>query len=177
MRAYTVRRQPADKCWNAVAMDKFKGTPQDPKEGVGEEVGERIGESDDEGWGDGMKGYAREIVSRDFYITRKYWARYGPTKECPGCEDLKNSGPRGHKTRRPHDRPCRKRFEGKIGKTEEGREYLANAVNRRQRGMQIPGGRIERRDQERGEDEGEQGDYIPSEDGDTIVRGEAEMER
>ena len=61
----------------------------------------------------------RSDTLKRMYVTRGLGKKHGPTPGCPGCATI------GSHQQASHSDTCRDRMRAELGKSEEGREYLA----------------------------------------------------
>ena len=68
---------------------------------------------------DRLPNQLRSDTLKRMYVTRGLGKKYGPTPGCPGCATI------GSHHQASHSETCRDRMRTELGKSEEGREYLA----------------------------------------------------
>ena len=68
---------------------------------------------------DRLANQVRSDTLKRMYVTRGLGKKYGPTPGCPGCATI------GSHHQASHSETCRDRMRTELGKSEEGRQYLA----------------------------------------------------
>ena len=119
VRAYDVRRMPEGQRWNGEAINRMKGTPQQPdpkRPGAGIPIRVVFDEAEEKRAVE-PAAPKRENEIRRMRITAEMLEKYGYTEGCEGCrfKRAKLADNRAHSER------CRKRIMDKMEEDEEGR--------------------------------------------------------
>jgi hypothetical protein len=130
VRAFAVRKKPAEEQWDAKLIKEMKGTPAQPNPGrPGSVIPVHIRFDEESGGAKEVpevREARTEVKPRGLYIKNWMLEEHGFTEDCPGCQ-TKSAGLRVQK---PHSEKCRTRMEEAIGGNERGRQVQERTEER-----------------------------------------------
>ena len=122
VKAFAVRKKPAEEQWDGQMIKELRGTPEQPnpnKKGLNIPIHVRFDVEEETQEPDiDIKPARQEDKPRAIYIKPWMTEEYGFTEDCPGC-DAKRAG---MSIPKPHNKKCRERLEEAMKGDERGRK-------------------------------------------------------